>query len=246
MRKIIMCLILAVFMFAAGGDILALTPEEIMDRRDENEFLGSAYMEAEMIIEGRRTTEKRMYSYSQGPDAFIEFLNPRDRGTKYLKLGDDLWMFFPEAEERVHISGHMLREGMMGSDFSYQDMLESEKLTELYDFEITGEEQLDSRPVYVLRGKVKDDAEASYYERKIWVDSERFIGLREELYARGGRLLKIMEVKEVKEFADGRWYPVRLVMEDQLVEDSRTILIINELEFDVDIPEGLLSLEALE
>ncbi|MFW6237981.1 MAG: outer membrane lipoprotein-sorting protein, partial [Halanaerobiales bacterium] len=225
--------------------VAALTADEIMDRRDENEYLGSAYMEAEMIIEGRRRQEKSMYSYSEGENAFVEFTNSRDRGTKYLKRGDDLWMFFPDAEEEVHISGHMLRQEMMGSDFSYQDMMEEEKLTDLYNFELLEEDELDGRPVYILRGTAREDEEPSYHERKLWIDSERFIGLREELYASNGRLLKVSRTKEVKEFEGGRWYPVEMVMEDQLKEDTQTILQINELEFDVEIPEGTFSRDAL-
>ncbi|MFW5996107.1 MAG: outer membrane lipoprotein-sorting protein [Halanaerobiaceae bacterium] len=223
----------------------ALTAEEIMDRRDENEYLGSAYMEAEMIIEGRRRQEKSLLSYSQGDRALIEFTSPRDRGTKYLKRGDDLWMFFPDAEEEVHISGHMLRQDMMGSDFSYQDMMEEEKLTDLYEFELLEEDELDGRSVYVLRGTAREGEEPSYHERKLWIDSERFIGLREELYAANGRLLKISRTKKVQEFAGDRWYPVEMVMEDQLKEDTRTVFRITELEFDVEIPEGTFSRDGL-
>jgi len=72
-----------------------LTAEEIMNQRDDNEFIVSARMEAEMIIiKGNRETVKEMVSYSQEGDALTEFTNPRDRGTKYLKLGDELWMYF--------------------------------------------------------------------------------------------------------------------------------------------------------
>ena len=40
----------------------------------------------------------------------------------------------------------------MGSDFSYQDVMESDKLTDLYNFELIGEEVIYSRPCYVLEG----------------------------------------------------------------------------------------------
>ncbi|MFW6301685.1 MAG: outer membrane lipoprotein-sorting protein [Bacillota bacterium] len=224
-----------------------LTAEEIMNQRDDNEFIVSARMEAEMIIvKGDRETVKEMTSYTREGEALTEFTNPRDRGTKYLKQGDELWMYFPDAEDLVRISGHMLRQGMMGSDFSYQDALESERLTELYQFEVLGEEELDGRMTYVLRGTAREDKEVSYYERKIWIDQERYIGLREELYARNGRLLKVAEVTEVELFDDDRWYPVEMVMRDQLTEDSRTIFKIEEIEFNPEIPEGTFSLESLQ
>ena len=52
-----------------------------------------------------------MVILSAKENSLIEFTNPRDRGTKYLKRGDELWMFFPDAEDLVRISGHMLNRG---------------------------------------------------------------------------------------------------------------------------------------
>ncbi len=215
--------------------LYSLTAEEIMDRRDENEHIYSGRIESEMIIiKGSRETTKQMISYVSGEDGLTEFTNPRDRGTKYLKLGDELWMYFPDAEDLVRISGHMLRQGMM----------EWEKLTDLYDFEFVGEDTLEGRAVYVLEGIAKEGKDVSYYKRKVWIDKQRFIGIKEELYTRGGRLLKVAEVTEIDEF-NGRWFPTEIVMNDQLIRDSRTIFRIKKLEFDYQIPEDKLSLEAM-
>jgi hypothetical protein len=111
---------------------LAITPEEILRHVDDNEYLKSAKMKATMTItSGGRDVTKTYVGYLDGDRAMVEFTNARDRGTKYLKLSGELWMFFPDAEDVVKISGHLLRQGMMGSDFSYEDALESQKLTTL-------------------------------------------------------------------------------------------------------------------
>ena len=101
----------------------------------------------------------------------------------------------------------MLNQGMMGSDFSYQDIMESDKLTDLYEFELLGEEEIDGRLCYVLEGTAIPGKEVSYYRRKSWIDKERFVGLKEELHARSGCLLKVMTTTKVEQF-DDRWYPV--------------------------------------
>ncbi|GAG93445.1 unnamed protein product, partial [marine sediment metagenome] len=123
-----------------------MTAEEIINKRDDNEYFDTAQMEAEMIIvSGGRKIIKTMFILGDKRNALIEFTNPVDRGTKFLKREDDLWMFFPDAEEIIKISGHMLNQGMMGSDFSYQDVMESDKLTDLYDFKIIREEEFEGR-----------------------------------------------------------------------------------------------------
>ena len=239
---------LVLFMGVSSNSILAedLTAKEIIQRVDENEYIESARMEAKMIIEDRgREIVKEFHSYLQGEDSLSEFTNPRDRGTRYLKLGDDLWMYFPDAEDLVSISGHMMREGMMGSDFSYEDTMESQQLAELYNFELEDEETINGREAYVILATAREGEDVSYYERKIWVDQERFVILKGEYFSTSGRLLKEMEVKEVAEFDNNRWYPVDVVMNNRLKEGSRTTMRVIEIDFDYEIPEGKISLETL-
>ena len=251
-RKCLSAAFLALLLFLTGG-VLAeeLTGDEIMDRVDDNQFIASGRLETEMIVieRGReRIMEMINYVESDGEvtNALVEFINPRDRGTKYLLRDGELRMYFPEAEELIRISGHLLEDDMMGSDFSYQDALESEQLTELYRFEKEKREEIDGRDVYVIRGEAREGEDPAYRERRFWVDVERFVVLREEMYARDGQLLRVMRTEEVKEVQEGRWMPVEMVMENELRVDSKTIYRINKIELDYDIPENKLSLEALE
>ncbi len=253
---ILILLVIAVMIIFLGANFASiqaeeLTGEEIMTRVDDNQFLASARSESELIIIDReREIRKEMISYvrSDGEvtEGLAEFTNPRDRGTRYLLLDDELWMYFPDAEDLVRISGHMLEQRMMGSDFSYQDMMESERLTELYEFELEAEDTVNERPVYVIKATAREDKDVAYHSRRLWVDQERFVILLEEMYARDGRLLKEMRTEKVEEVKEGRWMPTEMIMEDKLREDTETIYRIKELELDYDIPEGLLTLDELQ
>jgi len=222
-----------------------ITAEEIINKRDDNEYFDSVRIEAEMIIvSGGRKITKTMVALSDRKNSLVEFTNPVDRGTKFLKREGDLWMFFTDAEEIIKISGHMLNQGMMGSDFSYQDIMESDKLTDLYNFEIIGEEEIEGRLCYVLEGITKEGIKVSYYRRVNWIDKERFIGLKEELYTQSGRLLKETNVNEVQEI-EGRWIPIDSVMENKLRKNTYTGFKIVQIELNPEIPEGTFSLQSL-
>jgi len=222
-----------------------MTAEEIINKRDDNEYFDSVRIEAEMIIvSGGRKITKTMIALADKKNSLVEFTNPQDRDTKFLKREDDLWMFFPDAEEIIKISGHMLNQGMMGSDFSYQDIMESDKLTDLYDFKIIGEEEIDGRPCYVLQGIAREGVKVSYYRRVSWIDKERFIGLKEELYTQSGRLLKETKVNELQEI-EGRWIPIDSVMENKLRKDTYTGFKIIQIDFNPEIPEGTFTLQNL-
>jgi outer membrane lipoprotein-sorting protein len=222
-----------------------MTAEEIINKRDDNEYFDTAQMEAEMIIvSGGRKITKTMLILSDKRNALIEFTNPVDRGTKFLKREGDLWMFFTDAEEIIKLSGHMLNQGMMGSDFSYQDIMESDKLTDLYNFKVVREEEIEGRLCFVLEGIAREGVKVSYYRRVSWIDKERFIGLKEELYAQSGRLLKETKVNEVQEI-EGRWIPIDSVMENKLRKDTYTRFKITNIDFNPEIPEGTFTLQNL-
>lgn len=245
--KILFIAILSIVLFITltGLSLAQLTAEEIIQKRDDNEYIQSSYAEATMVIsQGGRRIEKSMLMYSLEKNGLVEFTNPADRGTKYLKRDDNLWMLFPDAEDIVKISGHMLEQGFMGSDFSYQDMMESDKLTELYTFALLEEDTFSDRPCYVLEAIAVPGQKVSYYRRVSWIDKERFIGLKEELYAESGRLLKTSEVEEIEQI-DNRWLPVQMVMENKLRRDTYTRFIINKIELNPELDESMFSLQSL-
>ncbi|MGM0368886.1 MAG: outer membrane lipoprotein-sorting protein [Bacillota bacterium] len=245
-KKFIIVFLFFCSLFLFTGLINAQSPTEIMEQVDEYQHLESAKIRAKMIItKGPREMVKEMTSYIKGSNkGLTEFTNPRDRGSKFLKKDDDLWMFFPDAEDIVKISGHMLEQGMMGSDFSYQDMMESAKLTNLYDFEIIREEELQGRSCYVIEGVKKEGQEASYYRRVEWIDQERFVLLKEELYARSGRLLKVLSTERVEQIKE-RWFPTHQIIDNKLKKNSQTEYKIEEIEFGADIPASTFSLQQL-
>ena len=102
---------------------------------DKNSVFEKMEYNGKMTIKKKKKVRtKSMHIYAEGEEkSLIEFTNPEDDGTRYLRLTGELWMYFPDAEEIIKISGHMLRESMMGSDFSYEDMVDNEALLEKYD-----------------------------------------------------------------------------------------------------------------
>ena len=96
----------------------------------------------------------------------------------------------------------------------------------------------------MLEAEAKPGAQVAYARRRIWVDVELFVARKEELYAAGGRLLKVARADEIVQIA-GRRVATRLTMEDVLRRNSSTTMIVEELELDVEIPEGMFSLQSL-
>lgn len=219
---------------------------EMLKRVEKNMSSENRIFESSMIIHGNRisrTITSRTYSVGD-KQSFTEYLSPaREQGTKMLKLENQLWIYSPSTDRIIQISGHMLRQSLMGSDLSYEDMMDDRKITEIYDSRVTGTEIIDNRNTWILKltAKVSDVA---YYSRKMWIDKERYVPLREELFAKSGQLLKRTTLSEVKQI-NGRWFPMKILFKDVLKQGEGTEFIISSVKFNQPIPEYIFTKAAL-
>src|SRR5690554_7424342 len=120
-----------------------------------------------MTIHGRRNSRTiTSKTYAVGDKrSFTEYLSPpREEKTKMLKLEDRLWIYSPSTDRTIQLSGHMLKQSVMGSDLSYEDMMENRKLTEMYHAKVVGEEIIDGRKTWILQLNAKVD-DATYDSR---------------------------------------------------------------------------------
>jgi len=218
----------------------------ILKKIDENMTSENRVSYSKMIIHGRRgdrTIQARTWTVGEDK-SFTEYLYPaREEGTKMLKLEDQLWIYNPSTDRTIRIAGHMLRQSVMGSDMSYEDMMEDPSLIDHYTPTVIGQEVIDDRVTWVLE-LIAFDEEVSYFKRKLWVDQERYVPLKEELYAKSGKLLKKTELSEIKRI-QGKWFPTKVVFKDMLKEGDGTAFIMDEIKFNQDIPEYLFSKASL-
>jgi outer membrane lipoprotein-sorting protein len=221
MKEAALGLILLLATGAVGAIAQAPSAETILDRVDRNAVPGTKIIVSKMTIRGRRDSRTvKSKSWIQGEEkAFTEYLDPpRERGIKMLKLGDQLWTYSPDTDRTIAISGHMLRQSVMGSDLSYEDMLEDRKLRQAYEARVAGEDLYEARHCWVV--------------------------LKEERFAKSGKRLKTLEVKSVRRQGD-RWIQDRVVFRDVLKPGEGTEFVILSIEMDAPIPEAVFSKASL-
>ena len=242
MEKIIILFVSALFPMSFSDP----DADTILDKVDKNMSSKNRIFQSEMVIHGRRTSRTiSSISYSVGDKkSFTEYLSPvREQGTKMLKLENQLWIYSPSTDRTIQISGHMLRQSVMGSDLSYEDMMDDRKLTEIYIAAVLGQETIDGRNTYILE-LIARVADAAYHSQKIWVDTERFVPLKQEMFAKSGQLLKRTTLSDIK-LVQGRWFPMQMVYKDVLKDGSGTEFRMTSVKFDQDIPDYIFTKAAL-
>ena len=156
-----------------------------------------------------------------------------------LKIGSKLWMYTPRTDRKILIAGHMLRQSMMGSDLSYEDMTEDKKLSQTYAAKLEGIEKFREVSCNILILQAYDKT-TSYQKRKLWIDAERKVILRQELYAKSGMLIKDVEFLDYRPVGK-RLFPEKMVFRDLLKKNTQTTYIFDAIKFDVKIPAKYFS-----
>ena len=238
--KLIIPIISFSLLFAQADE---MSVKDIIKAMDKNLNAKSRVLTSKMVVHGRRSSRTiESKNWVVGTDqAFTEYLSPpREAGTKMLKLNNKLWTYSPQTDRVIQISGHMLRQSVMCSVMSYNDMMEDRPLEEMYDAKLNGSDKLNGRDhwVMVLEAKIKGLA---YHKRKAWIDKEYLLPMKEELYAKSGKLLKTSTMTDVKKI-QGRWFPSRFNFKDELKRNSKgTEWVIDDIQFDIHIPQSRFS-----
>ncbi len=248
MKILIFSLFAVSFLSAQAVNFLSVqTALEIIDRVDNNLVANTISYTAKMKLSIMgQMREKEMIGYVQGRDnAYIEFTAPaRDKDTRFLKLGDEMWIYVKDVEKATKITGHMLRQSFAGSDFSYDDVTSNQKRKGQYHIELDGSGTIMSRACFklILTAKVED---VSYYKRILWIDKEYYYPVKEELYAKSGKLMKEILVSGFTKVGTKN-YPTRIRMENKLRQNTYTEMVLENVKLDFELPARVFTKAYLE
>jgi len=241
MKKIFLILIL----FLCTLNLYAITSNEIIKRVEKNQITKTSHYTAILIINDRfGSRRKTLEAFTSGRNkTLIEFTNPEELGQKILIIDNEIYLYFPDAEEIIHLQGNALRDSVLGSDFSYEDLAGEEGYFKKYNSEFLKTVKIDNTKCYLLKLTAKKRG-MTYPIQKIWVDAELFVLRKAEYYSLSERLLKELFVKEIKRIS-GKFIPVNIEIRDRLKKHSSTQSKIEEIQIDIPIKPDTFSLEEL-
>ncbi|MBA7707881.1 hypothetical protein ES703_116765 [subsurface metagenome] len=247
MKRFILMSIIILMAISTGLAEEKITGQELIKKVQDNMYSDSVKYSAEMIITvGKKIRKKEFFGYGVGTDkSFMEFTSPsRDKGKRFLMIKDNMWIYDPIEDKSIKIPDSLLKgRSFMGSDFSYRDATDNPEPEKDYKSTIIGSEKINGRDCYIVdmqavRKKV------TYPKKKVWIDKEWFTMLKQNLYAKSGKLLKVMMFEDVKLVAN-RYYAHKIVLSNKLKKNSRTEMIMHEIDFSPDIPKNTFSLKGL-
>jgi len=233
-------LLVAPALFAA-----APTAEDIVGRLQANQVFSTSRLQGLMTVTDRfGTKETRFVSYARGDaEALIEFTSPEEKGQKILRTKDEIYLFYPDAEEVIRLQGSAFRDAVQGSDMSYEDLTGGKTLLETYRVSLEGTETVDGAECYRIRMEAKT-RNVAYPVQVMWVDPKLWSARKVQQFSLAGKLLKEISIGSFQAVA-GRTVATRMVLEDKLKKNSRTVFTIGKIEVDIPLDPKLFTLEHL-
>jgi outer membrane lipoprotein-sorting protein len=224
--------------------------QELLERAETSLYPDRFEMRIRMKTErpDQRNSDMVMESlHDDGQGTRIEILEPsRSRGTRFLRKGDDLWMYNPRSNSSraIRLSP---RDSFQGSVFSNNDVGDPD-YSDDYSASYNGTEEIQHQELgtvetHVITATAKHP-KAAYGKIKMWIAQESFIPLEMEYYAKSGLLFKRMTLSDIRELA-GRRRPALMRMESLEIENAYSTVEILELEKRESISPRLFSQRAL-
>ena len=220
-------------------------PKEIIRKADEKVRGDHVYAEMKMkIIRPEWTREISMKSWGRGTDyALILITAPaRDKGTAFLKRGNEIWNWQPTIDRVVNLPPSMMMQSWMGSDFTNDDLVKESSMIEDYTHELVGKEEVNGRMCYKIKMIPKEEAAVVWGEVYAWISVDEYLQMKVEFYDEDGYLVNTMYGKDISEIG-GKTLPRKLEVIPADEDDQKTVVEYETLTFNKEIPKDFFSIQ---
>lgn len=164
----------------------------------------------------------------------------REEGQVFLKRENELWQYDPTINRMIKLPPSMMSQGWMGSDFSNDDILKESSLAEDYIHRILADETLNGEEVYKIELQPKENAAVVWGKMIKWISKNDFLQLKSEYYDEDEYLVKTETASEIKTM-DDRKIPTYFEIIPADEKGHKTVLIMKDMEFDIDLDSGFFS-----
>jgi len=186
-----------------------------------------------------------MRSWTRGDkDSLVRVTEPpRDADNATLTIDNNMWIFSPRVNRVIKMPSSMLNQSWMGSDFSNNDITKGNEILNEYEHTLVGIDQQDGHEIYAIESIPNEDA-AVVWGREVLRIRDDYILLEHLFYDQDDVLIKSLESLEIGE-RGGRTVATRQRMARVEMEDEWTEIYVEEMEFGVELRNGLFTLSNL-
>lgn len=220
---------------------------EIIKKVDQKMRGNSSSSDMSMqIIRPEWSREISMKGWSLGIDYSLILITApaRDQGTAFLKREKELWNWQPTIDRVVKLPPSMMTQSWMGSDFTNDDLVKESSIVHDYDHFIRGDTTITDRDAWKIELIPREDAPVVWGRILIYVSKADYIELLVKYYDEDNFLINTMILSDIREIG-GRVIPARMDMIPAENPEHRTVILYNDIQFDIGIHEDFFSIQKM-
>ena len=202
-------------------------------------------IDAKGKISDKKWTFDRLGSAGKSK-AVLRFTAPAEvKGVALLILNhperaSDQWMWTPAIQRERRIAFQDRSTRFFGTDFSFEDL--EERDTEQYDYAMQGDDTIDGVACWKIESRPRKTKSSQYTSSLVWVRKDNYAFQRIENFIKGETVRRLRYSKH--ENVQGIWTARLLEMHD-LRRNSRTVLTIDKLQYNLPMKDEKFTLKAI-
>jgi hypothetical protein len=179
---------------------------------------------------------------------------PADKGISFLQYDyensdkdSDQWMYLSALRKVKRIVSAGKNEpktgSFLGSELSYEDMEQHQ--VDNYTYKILKNDTYNGRDCWVMESIPKSHhaPKSNYSKSVMWIDKERYLIMKSDLYDKNGALFKQFQVSELKDI-NGIWTEMKSITSN--VQTKRmSVLTLESVVYNIDVADAFLSQRTL-
>ncbi|MDH5395012.1 MAG: outer membrane lipoprotein-sorting protein [Gammaproteobacteria bacterium] len=188
-----------------------------------------------------------MEAWSRGKDySLVVIQQPvKDRGIATLKVKENIWNYLPKINRVTMVPSSMMSGSWMGSHFTNDDLVKESTFEDDYRSSISFEGQRDNKAIYELTSVPKENAAVVWGKVVMQIEQASLSPIRALYYDEEGLLIRTMRFDQNQQIND-RSVPMRLTLQPEDKPGESTVIVYQDIKFDVPLEETFFSLQNLQ
>jgi outer membrane lipoprotein-sorting protein len=223
----------------------ALSPMELSKRMDllYRAKTSKGRMVMKVVTPNYSRTLKMSVTSRGQKDTLIRIKSPRkERGISTLKKGNEMWNYLPKIRKTIRIPPSMMMGSWMGSDFTNDDLVKQSSWEN--DYTVSWAKDVKRDGETCVRSVPKPGAVVNWSQVVSCFDSARTLPTVMTFYDEKKRKVRSITYSDIKVLG-GRTVPTKMTLKPLLKEGHQTVIIYEDMAFDIELPETTFTLTNL-
>ncbi len=186
-----------------------------------------------------------MRAWTRGDDhSLVRVTAPKkDRGNGTLIDDNNMWSYSPKINRVIKVPSSMMGQSWMGSDFSNKDISRVDDIIDQYEHRILSQVAQDGHTVYQIESIPHEDAAVVWGKEILNIRDDNVL-VDHSFYDQDSELVKVLVSLEIGDMG-GRVIAIRQRMNKVDEPDEWTEIVIDSMEYDLDLRDSLFTLSNL-